>query len=268
MTAISILVAGCGGRMGRAVVAQAVRTPGVTLAGGFERPESPAIGEDIGHIAGLDGLGLTVEDSFVEGMKRASALIDFTAPGASLENARACAEAGVAHVVGTTGFTPEQEAEIHQLAEQTPIVKSGNMSLGVNLLAALVEQAAAKLSEEYDIEILDIHHRMKTDAPSGTALMLGEAAAKGRGVTLAEKSVHVRDGQMAPRTPGDIGFAVIRAGGIVGEHKVHFAGAEEIVTLSHAAIDRALFAKGAIAAACWASGRKPGLYSMRDVLGL
>lgn len=264
-----ILVAGAAGSMGRAVTAEILKTPGVTLAGGFERPDGANIGADLGNLAGLDALGLAVEASIeAAGLKRANALIDFTAPGASVENARAAAKAGVAHILGTTGLTAAQEKEVESLAAQIPIVRSGNMSLGVNLLAALVEEAARKLSDDYDIEILEAHHRRKVDAPSGTALMLARAAAEGRGVDLGERSVRQRDGQTGPRKAGDIGFAVIRGGGVVGEHHAIFAGSQEVITLSHSAIDRGLFAKGAVAAAKWANGRAPGLYSMRDVLGL
>jgi 4-hydroxy-tetrahydrodipicolinate reductase len=240
-----ILVAGVAGRMGKAVVAEILATPGVSLAGGCERAENPAIGADIGNLAGCDALGLAVAPSpQAAGLKRAAALIDFTAPAASVENARAAAEAGVA------------------------LVRSGNMSLGVNLLAALVEEAARRLSDDYDIEIFEAHHRDKVDAPSGTALMLGRAAAQGRGVDLASKAVYGRTGETGPRKAGNIGFAVMRGGGIVGEHEVTFAGSQEIITLSHSAIDRGLFARGAVAAAKWAVGKPPGLYSMRDVLGL
>jgi 4-hydroxy-tetrahydrodipicolinate reductase len=268
MTKQAILVAGAGGRMGRAVTAEILKTPGVALAGGFERADSEYVGADLGNLAGLDALGLYVEASPAQSLKRASALIDFTAPAASVENARAAAAAGVAHILGTTGLAREQEAEIAALAKKIPIVKSGNMSLGVNLLAALVEEAARRLSDDYDIEILDAHHRDKVDAPSGTALMLGRAAAAGRGVDLDAKAVRVRDGEIGLRRAGDIGFAVIRGGGIVGEHEVRFAGSQEVITLAHAAIDRGLFAKGAVVAARWAAGKPPGLYSMRDVLGL
>ena len=269
MPTCSILVAGAGGRMGRAVISEILATPGVTLAGGFERPDSEAMGADLGRLVGLDAFGLRVEASAeAAGLKKDGALIDFTAPEASVENARAAAEAGAAHIVGTTGMTAEQSAEIEKAAKKIPIVRSGNMSLGVNLLAALVEDAARTLSDDYDIEIVEAHHRNKVDAPSGTALMLGRAAAAGRGVDLENREVRVRDGQTGPRRAGDIGFAVIRGGGIVGEHEVKFAGSQEVISLSHLAMDRGLFARGAVAAAKWACGKPPGLYSMRDVLGL
>ena len=266
MSKTSILVAGAGGRMGRAVVAEILKTPGASLAGGFERPGGPDIGKDIGVLAGLDALGLMVEGSAEKGLTRAGALIDFTAPAATLGNARQAAEKGVAHVIGTTGFSAADEAAIADLAKAIPIVKSGNMSVGVNVLMNLVEAAAKALGDDYDIEIFEAHHSAKVDAPSGTALMLGRAAAQGRGVDL---EAHRADGErVGARKPGDIGFSVSRGGGIVGEHRASFAGAQEVITLAHSAIDRGLFAKGAVAAARWAIGKPPGLYSMRDVLGL
>ncbi len=268
MSKRAILVAGCGGRMGRALLREIIRAPGVDLAGGFDRPEHPAIGTDLGALAGLERTGLQAETSFDAALKHAAAVIDFTAPEASLGIARAAADARVALILGTTGFSPDEEREIDLLAKKIPIVRSGNFSLGVNLLAALVEEAARRLSDDYDIEILETHHRDKVDAPSGTALMLGRAAAAGRGVALEARSVRTRDGRTGPRKAGDIGFAVLRGGGVVGEHQVMFAAADELLTLSHTALDRALFAKGAVAAARYAIGRKPGRYSMRDVLGL
>ncbi len=268
MTKTSILVAGAGGRMGKAVVAEILRTPGATLAGGFERPGGPDIGKDIGVLAGLDAIGLHVEGAAAKGLKRAAALIDFTAPQASLDNARASAETGVAHIIGTTGFSPEHEKEIAALAGKIPIVKSGNMSLGVNLLTALVEEAARHLGDDYDIEIFEAHHRNKVDAPSGTALMLGAAAARARGVRLDDNAAGISAVRAGARQKGEIGFSVFRGGGVVGEHRVSFAGDREVITLSHTAIDRTLFARGAVVAAKWAIGKPPGLYSMRDVLGL
>ncbi len=264
----SILVAGAGGRMGKAVVAEVLKTPGAALAGGFERPDGPDIGKDIGVLAGLDAIGLAVEADAAKGLKRAGVMIDFTAPGASVANAKAAAELGVAHVIGTTGFSAEDDAEIAELAKSIAIVKSGNMSVGVALLTALVEAGAKALQDDYDIEIIEAHHGAKLDAPSGTALMLGAAAARGRGVDLAEKMTGMTGDRAGKRQTGDIGFAVIRGGGIVGEHEVIFAGSGEVIKLSHSAIDRGLFARGAVTAARWAMGKPPGLYSMRDVLGL
>ena len=268
MSDIAIMVAGCTGRMGRAILQAVNDGDGVRIAGGFDRTGCADAGRDIGSLIGADDLGLAVMDAPNPDLSACDVLIDFTAPAASVQNAAAAAQAGAAHVIGTTGFAPEDEAAIAEAATRTPIVKAGNMSLGVNLLTALVERAAAALSDDYDIEILDIHHRHKVDAPSGTALMLGEAAARGRGAVLEEKAVHGRHGVGDPRRAGDIGFAVLRAGGVVGEHSVKFAAMDEIVELRHQAQDRGLFARGAVTAAKWAAGRAPGLYSMRDVLGL
>ena len=250
-----IAVAGAGGRMGRAVLKEVLRTPGLSLAGGFERLESEYVGKDLGPFAGVDALGMKIEPSMDKVLGDASAVIDFTAPEASIENAKLAAENGVAYVVGTTGFDAVQVLEIAVAAEQVPIVKSGNMSLGVNLLAELVRQAAECLpASAYDIEIFEAHHRKKVDAPSGTALMLGGAASEGRSVALKDVKKLNRRGA---RKTGDIGFSVMRGGGVIGDHDVYFAGVEEVITLSHRAIDRGLFAKGAVAAAQWA-GRQAG----------
>ncbi len=267
MSNLKLLVAGAAGKMGRALIKEALSTPGVAIAGGFERPGHEAIGKDLGPLAGLDSLGVLVEPGAEKSIRRADALVDFTTPKASVENARLAAAAGVPHIIGTTGFSPEEDAEISALAVKTAIVKSGNMSLGVNLLAALVREAAGKLGPDYDIEIVEAHHRAKIDAPSGTALMLARAAAQGRGIDLGANKIAARDGVIGERAKGAIGFAVIRGGGIVGDHEVMFAGPGEAITLSHRAIDRGLFAKGAVAAAKWAIGKPPGLYSMADVLG-
>ncbi|HNS86759.1 MAG TPA: 4-hydroxy-tetrahydrodipicolinate reductase [Parvularculaceae bacterium] len=267
MANVKLLVAGAAGKMGRAVIKEALSTPGVSIAGGFERPGHEAVGKDLGPLAGLDSLGVAIEAGPEKQIARADALIDFTAPAASLSNARLAAEAGVPHIIGTTGFAAEQEEEIAALARRAAIVKSGNMSLGVNLLAALAREAAQRLGPDYDIEIVEAHHRAKIDAPSGTALLLGRAVADGRGVALEDNEIRARDGAVGARPQGAIGFAVIRGGGIIGDHDVMFAGAEETLTLSHRAIDRGLFAKGAVAAAKWAIGKPPGLYSMADVLG-
>lgn len=267
MSNIKMLVAGAAGKMGRMIVSEALATPGVAIAGGFERAGHPAIGKDLGLLTGPEALGAIVEENAEKSIRRADALIDFTMPAASVQNARIAAGAGVPIIIGTTGFSEREEAEIAAIAAKVAIVKSGNMSIGVNLLAVLVREAAARLGPEYDIEIVEAHHRAKIDAPSGTALMLARAAALGRGVDLKSNSVRTRDGAVGERPVGAIGFAVVRGGGIVGDHETIFAGAGEIISLSHRAIDRGLFARGAIAAAKWAIGRSPGLYSMADVLG-
>ncbi len=267
MASLRILVAGAAGKMGRAIIREALATPGVAIVGGIERPGHDAIGKDLGPLAGFDSLGVVVKADASDLMRRADALIDFTASAASLANARLAATAGLPHIIGTTGFTDAEESEIAALALRTAIVKSGNMSLGINLLAALVREAAARLGPDYDIEIVEAHHRAKIDAPSGTALMFGRAAAAGRGVAFEDAGIMPRQGVIGERPRGAIGFAVVRGGGIVGDHEVMFAGTEETITLTHHAIDRGLFAKGAVAAAKWAAGKPPGLYSMSDVLG-
>jgi 4-hydroxy-tetrahydrodipicolinate reductase len=195
-------------------------------------------------------------------------VLDFATPAASLEAAALSAQARIIHVIGTTGFTAADEAQLEAAARHATIIKSGNMSLGVNLLSALVEQAARALDESFDIEILEMHHRHKVDAPSGTALLLGEAAALGRGIALSECSVRTRDGHTGERPAGAIGFAALRGGSVVGDHSVIFAGAGERLELSHRAQDRQIYARGAITAALWGQGRGPGLFSMRDVLGI
>ena len=256
MSETRIIVAGAGGRMGLALLA-AAREEGAAVAGAVERPGHPAVGGSLGGVTVTDRLAALVDGGGV--------LLDFTTPAATLDNARLWAGAGSPMVIGTTGFSTADDAVIDGLARRAAIVRSGNFSLGVNLLAALVRKAAAALPASYDIEIVDAHHRAKVDAPSGTALMLGRAAAAGRGVSLEEKMRFDRNGA---RDPGAIGMAVVRGGGIIGDHDVVFAGASETLMLSHRALDRSLFAKGALAAARWVAGRPPGLYSMTDVLGL
>ena len=268
MSAPKIAVAGCAGRMGRAVLSAIFDDSDATLVGGFETPNSPEKGQDLGRLLGANELGLAVLGGFEKSLYGASALIDFTAPAATLANAQRCAENGIAHIIGTTGFTPEQETALKTFADKTAIVKSGNMSLGVNLLSVLVEKAAAALGEAYDIEIFEMHHRHKVDAPSGTALLLGAAAAEGRGVDLHDATAPRREGVGDPRRSGDIGFSVARGGGVIGEHAVMFTSEDEMIELRHRAFDRTLFARGAVAAAKWASGQSPGFYGMRDVLGL
>ncbi len=268
MGELKIAIAGAAGRMGRTLVRLVSETPGVALAGGFEGPGSPAIGEDLGVLAGIGATGKTVSDDALDVLRQVDALIDFTTPAASTALAEFSAQARIVHVIGTTGLSEEQESAIRAAARHARIVKSGNMSLGVNLLALLVEKAAASLGPEFDIEILEMHHRRKVDAPSGTALLLGEAAAHGRNVSLKERSVRVRDGHTGARVSGDIGFATLRGGSVVGEHAVIFAGEAERIELVHRAESRDIFARGAIAAARWAYDQPPGLYSMRDVLGL
>jgi 4-hydroxy-tetrahydrodipicolinate reductase len=251
-------VAGALGRMGAAVGRALGEQSDLQLAAAFDRPGS----------AGQIALGLTL-CAMDEALAACDVIIDFSSPASSLALAEAAAARGApALVIASTGFSEAETQAVAAAAAKVAIVKSGNVSLGVNLLLGLVRQAAAALGpQDWDIEVFEAHHRRKVDAPSGTALMLGEAAAAGRGVCLAETAVRARDGLTGPRRAGDIGFSVMRGGGVVGEHSVAFAAEAEIITLSHSARDRSLFAKGALAAAAWVAGREPGLYSMQDVLG-
>jgi 4-hydroxy-tetrahydrodipicolinate reductase len=263
-----VVIAGAGGRMGRTLIHAVAATKGLTLAGAVDAPGSAVIGRDAGELAGLGANGVTVTSDAAPLLKQADGLIEFTIPAATLAFAELTAAAGIVHVIGTTGHSAEEEAVIAKAANRATIVKSGNMSLGVNLLAALVKRVAKTLGEDYDIEIVEMHHNKKIDAPSGTALMLGRAAAEGRGVDLAKRSVRGRDGMTGARQAGDIGFAALRGGTVVGEHTAIFAGPAERVELTHRAEDRMIFARGALHAALWARGKKPGLYSMADVLSL
>ncbi len=263
-----VVIAGAGGRMGRALIHAVAATKGITLAGAVDAPDSAVIGRDAGELAGLGLNGVKVTSDVAPLLKQADGLIEFTIPAATLAFAELTAAAGKVHIIGTTGHSAEEEAVIAKAATRATIVKSGNMSLGVNLLAALTKRVAKTLGEDYDIEILEMHHNKKIDAPSGTALLLGRAAAEGRGIDLAKRSVRGRDGVTGARRAGDIGFASLRGGTVVGEHAVIFAGPAERVELTHRAEDRMIFARGALHAALWARGQKPGLYSMADVLGL
>ena len=266
---MGLVVVGAAGRMGRTLIRTVAETEGAKLVAAVERAGSPFLGQDAGEVAGAGNLGVPITDDPLKAFAHADGVLDFTAPAATVEFAGYAAQARIAHIIGTTGCTEADDARIQAAARHATIVKSGNMSLGVNLLAVLVEQAAKALSaSDFDIEVLEMHHRHKVDAPSGTALLLGEAAARGRQINLAEESVRVRDGHTGPRPEGSIGFATLRGGSVVGDHSVILAGAGERIVLSHHAEDRALFARGAVKAALWANGRKPGLYTMRDVLGL
>jgi len=268
MTDMKIGIVGAGGRMGCALVAMVDETPGCVVAGGIERSGTEAIGKDIGELAGIGSLGIDICDNALELFAGIDAVLDFTIPEASVEFAALAAQARIVHVIGTTGFSPADNEKIKAAARHARIIKSGNMSVGVNLLSNLVARAAEILNDDFDIEVLEMHHRHKIDAPSGTALMLGEAAARGRGVDLDEKSVRSRDGITGPRGVGDIGFATLRGGSVIGEHSVIFASEGERIELSHKATDRSLFARGAVRAALWGNDKPPGLYSMSDVLGL
>jgi 4-hydroxy-tetrahydrodipicolinate reductase len=268
MSDMRLVVAGAAGRMGRTLVKLIGETPGVALSGALERPGASALGQDAGILAGVSALGVAITDDPLPLLIDTDGIVDFSSPSSTVELAALAAQARIAHVIGTTGLSEADLAKLAAAAWHAPIVRSGNMSLGVNLLASLVRRAARALGEEFDVEILEMHHRGKVDAPSGTALLLGEAAAEGRGVELKSHSERGREGITGPRQPGAIGFASLRGGGVIGDHSVVFAGDGERITLSHQAEDRALFARGALKAALWARGRKPGLYAMADVLGL
>jgi 4-hydroxy-tetrahydrodipicolinate reductase len=269
MPDMRLLVTGAAGRMGRMLIRAIHDARGVALGAALERQDSPAVGQDAGIVAGLPvPAGVAISENPLPLLLNVDGIVDFSAPAATVEMAGLAAQARIPHVIGTTGLSEDQLKRIIAAARHAPIVRSGNMSLGVNLLARLVQAAARALGEDFDVEIVETHHRMKVDAPSGTALMLGEAAAEGRGIVLAEHSARGRDGVTGARRKGDIGFASLRGGTVVGDHSVIFAGESERIVLSHHAEDRNVFARGALKAALWARTQKPGLYSMADVLGI
>ncbi|WP_299608993.1 4-hydroxy-tetrahydrodipicolinate reductase [uncultured Tateyamaria sp.] len=263
-----IVIAGASGRMGQMLIESVLKDDRMRLVGALERPGHDWVGRDVGEAMGGQPLGVSVYDDPLEPMARAQAVIDFTAPEATIALSKIAAQARAAHIIGTTGMSDDQIAQLEPASRHSPIVRAGNMSLGVNLLVQLTKQVAAALDEDFDIEVIEAHHHHKVDAPSGTALMLGEAAAEGRNVDLDKVRDAARDGITGARNRGDIGFSVIRGGDIVGEHEVLFAGAGERVVLKHMATDRALFAKGALRAALWAQDKVPGQYDMLDVLGM
>ena len=265
---VGIAVVGASGRMGQMLVRALGETPGTRLSGATERPGHPWIGRDLGEAMGGAASGVIVEDDPLPVFARSQAVLDFTAPAATMLHAELAAQARLVHVIGTTGLEREHLERLAAAARHAVIVRAGNMSVGVNLLTVLARKVAAVLGPEYDIEIVEMHHRGKVDAPSGTALMLGEAAAAGRRVNLADASERGRDGVTGARAPGAIGFASLRGGDVVGEHEIIFAGPGERVVLRHVAGDRQLFARGAIRAALWGQTRPPGQYGMIDVLGL
>jgi 4-hydroxy-tetrahydrodipicolinate reductase len=268
MAELRLVIAGAGGRMGRTLLRAAAEVPGFTLAGAVDREGAAEIGMDTGVLAGFAASGKKVTSDALPLVAQADAIIDFTTPASTVALAGLAAQARIVHVIGTTGLTAADDAKLEAAARHAALIKSGNMSLGVNLLAALVKRAAAALGPEFDIEVLEMHHNKKVDAPSGTALLLGKAAAEGRNIALEKNSVRSRDGHTGARRSGDIGFAALRGGTVVGDHTVIFAGPSERIELSHKAEDRMIFARGALAAAKWGKGKKPGLYSMADVLGL
>jgi 4-hydroxy-tetrahydrodipicolinate reductase len=266
-TPLKIGIVGCAGRMGRMLVAEVLATAGCALSGGTE-PTGPTVGTDMGFLVGPKTLGLKVTSDASALFEASDAVIDFTVPAATLHHAALAAKSGKAHVIGTTGLDAEMVATLQRSAQKAPIVFAPNFSIGVNVLFALTEKLAATLGPDYDIDVLEVHHRHKLDAPSGTALGLGEAAARGRKVKLSDVWRKSRDGQVGARPVGEIGFATLRGGDVVGDHTVMFAADGERVELTHKASSRAVFAKGAVRAALWARGRAPGFYSMRDVLGI
>ena len=268
MARIKMGVVGCGGRMGRMLVAEIAATEGCSVAGGSEAPGSGYVNQDIGELAGIGRIGIPIGEAVEKLMRSSDVVLEFTSPGATAEHAELAASLDTAMVIGTTGLSPEQGERVRRAARNIPIVWAPNMSLGVNVLLSVVEEVAKRLGTDWDIEIMEMHHRGKVDAPSGTALALGRAAAAGRGAALEDVEQRTRDGITGPRRTGDIGFAALRGGDTTGDHHVIFAGAGERVELSHRATTRAIYAKGAVRAARWVLGRPPGVYGLKEVLGL
>jgi 4-hydroxy-tetrahydrodipicolinate reductase len=268
MAEIAIGITGCAGRMGRMLIAEVQETAGCRVGGGIEAKGNPAVGRDLGELAGLGALGVKAGDDPAALFAAVDVVVDFTASDAAALHAAEAARRGKPMVIGTTGLDGANEAAVLAAAKSVAIVRSPNMSLGVNLLLGLVREVASRLDDAYDIEIVEMHHRHKVDAPSGTALALGRAAAQARGIDFAGRSRRVRDGITGERGRGDIGFAALRGGDVVGEHSVIFAAEGERVELTHRAGSRRIFARGAVRAASWVVGKQPGLYGMNDVLGL
>jgi 4-hydroxy-tetrahydrodipicolinate reductase len=265
---VGIVVTGASGRMGRMLVRAVDEAEGARLAGVTERPGHAWIGQDLGTAMGGTPRGLEVVDDLLDAIADAQAVLDFTTPAATLQHAELAAQARLVHVIGTTGLDRSDLERLAAAARHAVLIRAGNMSIGVTLLAVLARRVAETLGPDYDIEIVEMHHRHKVDAPSGTALMLGEAVAAGRRVNLADATAPVRDGVTGPRREGTIGFASLRGGDVVGEHDVIFAGPGERVVLRHVATDRMLFARGAVRAALWGQDQEPDQYNMIDVLGL
>lgn len=263
-----IVVTGASGRMGRMLIDLMLASDQARLVGALERPGHAWIGQDLGQALGRAPVGVSVSDDPVTVIARAQAVIDFTAPAVTVAMSELTAQARAVHVIGTTGLSVDDLRHIAAAARHAPIIRAGNMSLGVNLLTTLTRRVAAALGQDWDIEVVEAHHRHKVDAPSGTALMLGQAAAEGRGASLDALRVPAREGMTGERIPGSIGFSAIRGGDIVGEHDVIFAGPDERLILRHVAADRSIFARGAIRAALWGQDKGPGEYDMLDVLGL
>ncbi len=264
---VRVVIVGATGRMGCTLVVCARHMQGLVVTGAVDRLGHASIGRDIGELAGIGPIGVLVSGSLVSALDAADVVVDFSDPSSTAANLDACAQAGVAMLVGTTGLAADIDAHAARAAQHIPVMIASNTSLGVTLLTALVREAARLLPDDFDIEIVEAHHRHKKDAPSGTALTLGKAAAQGRGVAFETVAVMAREG-VAPRKIGDIGFSVVRGGDIVGEHDVIFAGTAEKLTLSHQATDRAVFARGALQAARWLAARQAGRFGMSDFISL
>lgn len=265
---MNIGIVGAAGRMGQTLVKACLETEGVALTAAIERQDSPAVGKDAGEVAGLPRCGLTVTTDLTAALAAVDALIDFTRPEATLANLELCRRHGKRLIIGTTGFTPEQRGHIEQAAREIAVVMAPNFSVGVNLTLKILDMAARVMGEYTDIEIIEAHHRHKVDAPSGTALRMGEVVANALGRELKDCAVYGREGITGARDRKTIGFSTIRAGDIVGEHTVMFADEGERVEISHKASSRMTFAKGAVRAALWLEGKDSGLFDMQDVLGL
>ena len=265
---IRATVSGAAGRMGGAIIRAISEAEGIGLVGALERPDHPSLGQDAGRLAGLDDAGVEVVSNPIALLEGSDVLIEFTSPRATLRNVEACADRKVAAVVGTTGLSAEEVEALTMFSSRTPVVFSPNMSLGVNLLFRLADLAARSLGGEYDLEIIEAHHRMKKDAPSGTALRLAEVVADATGPKLEDRAVYARHGMIGERTSGEIGIQTVRAGDIVGEHTLILAGPGERLELTHRAHNRDNFARGAVRAAVWVAGKPPGLHTMAEVLGL
>ena len=265
---MKIIISGASGRMGKELIKKALNSNNFTVVGATERPESEFLNKDIGELIGIQNTGIKISSDILHLTKEADAIIDFTNPLTSIENSIVAAQTRLVHVIGSTGFTNDQQEKIILSAMHAKIVQSGNMSLGVNLLSELTRRTAQTLNTDFDIEILEMHHKKKIDAPSGTALLLGKLAARGREIDFDKNAVYNRNNITGEREDNSIGFATLRGGSVVGQHDVIFSGEGETIKLSHAVSDRGIFAQGALTAALWAKNKKPGLYSMIDVLDL
>ena len=268
MADMKIGIIGAGGRMGQACIRQVTETDGCMITAASDISGSSLIGGDAGEAAGVGALGIAITDDASEVISAADAIIEFTLPEPTVEHVAMTSNAGVAHIIGTTGTTVEQEEILKEAGEKTVIMHAPNMSLAVNLLFALTKQVAKVLDEDFDIEIFEMHHKHKVDAPSGTAVAMGRAAAIGRGVNIEDVAKWSREGITGERTRGDIGFAALRGGNVVGDHTVTFAADDERLEISHKAQSRQIFARGAVHAALWSAGQNPGFYTMFDVLGI